>query len=170
MEVILRLITGKKFTIGILHVCGGDPEFTPESNRTHEYSPRMWRWSQHLGLSDKFLAVFSTYVEVILTRLSVLLVQLSILHVCGGDPAGSTLMTQKFKYSPRMWRWSYAGRIARFMQGVFSTYVEVIPMLVNVASDTIGILHVCGGDPSLGTIFWRSKSYSPRVWRWSRWR
>ncbi len=38
-------------------------------------------------------------------------------------------------------------------------------MLVNVASDTIGILHVCGGDPIPLGSFTSAIGYSPRVWR-----
>ena len=38
-------------------------------------------------------------------------------------------------------------------------------MLVNVASDTIGILHVCGGDPTENQNLETTVKYSPRMWR-----
>ena len=32
----------------------------------------------------------------------------------------------------------------------------------------LGILHVCGDDPSLNTFLPKKVGYSPRMWRWSR--
>ena len=48
---------------------------------------------------------------------------------------------------------------------VFSTYVEVIPSDQVKALTTIGILHVCGGDPVVGVPWLSRNSYSPRMWR-----
>ena len=94
--------------------------------------------------------------------------QRSILHVCGGDPAttGSTLTSAK--YSPRMWRWSYIICPLNDINSVFSTYVEVIPILTADINKNRSILHVCGGDP--GTTIRKPMcfGYSPRMWRWSR--
>ena len=70
-------------------------------------------------------------------------------------------------YSPRMWRSSCISLSIPWVHKVFSTYVEIIPKYLAKFELVSCILHVCGGHPSLGTIFWRSKSYSPRVWRWS---
>ena len=69
-------------------------------------------------------------------------------------------------YSPRVWRWSLNGNSRWRTLQVFSTCVEVIPVLLLMLTLTESILHVCGGDPdNLGDI--RSiKVYSPRVWRY----
>ena len=50
-------------------------------------------------------------------------------------------------------------------RGVFSTYVEVILATHCARINSLGILHVCGGDPwdqlrQIGV-----QRYSPRMWR-----
>ena len=92
---------------------------------------------------------------------------LSILHVCGGDPAPSSISWTSKRYSPRMWRWSHSQKVILHAVKVFSTYVEVIlvPCIVGLLRNRI--LHVCGGDPKQAgstRYIWR---YSPRMWRWS---
>ena len=48
----------------------------------------------------------------------------SILHVCGGDPTVIEDTKLSWKYSPRVWRCSYAEWRACHDYRVFSTYVE----------------------------------------------
>ncbi|ALI52290.1 hypothetical protein ALV80_03750 [Lactobacillus helveticus] len=48
---------------------------------------------------------------------------------------------------------------------VFSTYVEVILGLQIIINQTLGILHVCGGDPNSGARTSNPTTYSPRMWR-----
>ena len=90
-----------------------------------------------------------------------------ILHVCGGDPIRSITDCHIKRYSPRMWRWSSYNRTYALEEPVFSTYVEVIPLMLSIVLPPYCILHVCGGDPGLckkhSPISW----YSPRMWRWS---
>ena len=50
----------------ILHVCGDDPVSLLYHNNVFGYSPRMWRWSFCIDLSNSKCSVFSTYVEMIL--------------------------------------------------------------------------------------------------------
>ena len=52
-------------------------------------------------------------------------------------------------------------------QVVFSTCVEVIQRNTPETKTNSGILHVCGGDPSLNSTTKNISRYSPRVWRWS---
>ena len=47
-----------------------------------------------------------------------------------------------------MWRWSYTGLGLGGSIGVFSTYVEMIPVATELIVKYPGILHVCGDDPS----------------------
>ena len=47
-----------------------------------------------------------------------------ILHVCGGDPTVIEDTKLSWKYSPRVWRCSYAEWRACHDYRVFSTYVE----------------------------------------------
>ena len=70
-------------------------------------------------------------------------------------------------YSPRMWRWSSRSRLFHRCILVFSTYVEVILIIVIFGYELACILHVCGGDPV--TSIWSAPVtlYSPRMWRWS---
>ena len=155
-------------SLSILHVCGGDPRIAMNSRILPKYSPRMWRWSLSTFLPWPVEGVFSTYVEVIL------LVALSqhkcsgILHVCGGDPNTRVLYILLIVYSPRMWRWSHAYDQMAADQAVFSTYVEVIPIIIFCTSNVWCILHVCGGDPHTRLSMSSVCQYSPRMWRWSR--
>ena len=48
---------------------------------------------------------------------------------------------------------------------VFSTYVEVILIIVFLFVSRVSILHVCGGDPIQAFIFANIIMYSPRMWR-----
>ena len=70
-----------------------------------------------------------------------------ILHVCGGDPTPSGYVDLTNGYSPRMWRWSYLDINVYEATQVFSTYVEVIPLVTPEGQKHLSILHVCGGDP-----------------------
>ena len=131
------------------------------------YSPRMWRWSPTLTIRSLRMSVFSTYVEVIPTQSGMRITKSCILHVCGGDPGSLVAFEPGYKYSPRMWRWSYHASSAIHTITVFSTYVEVILLCKSISLVNPGILHVCGGDPK-DTEFSKEKmAYSPRMWRWS---
>ena len=55
--------------------------------------------------------------------------------------------------------------MARTCQNVFSTYVEVIPTLIDLDLIPLSILHVCGGDPKLTGYEQGEDGYSPRMWR-----
>ena len=92
--------------MGILHVCGGDPDLPLSNADKVEYSPRMWRWSYLTLLILMLSQVFSTYVEVIPLTADNGYIFDGILHVCGGDPHARLSMSSVCQYSPRMWRWS----------------------------------------------------------------
>ena len=127
----------------------------------------MWRWSSKwVKKSGKFI-VFSTYVEVIPKNSIVYKNNKGILHVCGGDPINLQCINTRLMYSPRMWRWSYVAFTFLHVLIVFSTYVEVIPLIASKTSSTVSILHVCGGDPGATVIVRKQSKYSPRMWRWS---
>ena len=128
VEVILLHSEEKCLMYRILHVCGGDPKPRLCKRLLHWYSPRMWRWSlcNDLGLFNGG----------------------SILHVCGGDPQIRLVIALLELYSPRMWRWSFHQVGLLFAVVVFSTYVEVILSQRELMKRQLGILHVCGGDPT----------------------
>ena len=107
VEVILKTLLMLKSKNRILHVCGGDPIFSLFNTLYCQYSPRMWRWSSLLQDYRKIKVVFSTYVEVILIQVMKNQVGAGILHVCGGDPGRLGVRLSSWKYSPRMWRWSF---------------------------------------------------------------
>ena len=48
---------------------------------------------------------------------------------------------------------------------VFSTYVEVIPTMLQQLLVNQGVLHVCGGDPNNSRLFQAAKQCSPRMWK-----
>ena len=73
-------------------------------------------------------------------------------------------------YSPRMWRWSSFWGFHLLRCRVFSTYVEVILFRASILVILVGILHVCGGDPSDDVYNRSTVEYSPRMWRWSWWK
>ena len=151
----------------ILHVCGGDPIKLNISRNWPVYSPRMWRWSYAEHKLAIFNWVFSTYVEVILVELMAFPQFMCILHVCGGDPIRKLAGSYHATYSPRMWRWSCTTWTVTGSLCVFSTYVEVILLLVNSIPVMDSILHVCGGDPYRSQFLIHTWPYSPRMWRWS---
>ena len=167
VEVILQVQQMNYPKMSILHVCGGDPDRYELFEACKEYSPRMWRWSSTIDVSDTNIVVFSTYVEVILLLAHRQGINCSILHVCGGDPFVWICHKILLKYSPRMWRWSWHPRLNQTPSRVFSTYVEVILWPFNFQWIAICILHVCGGDPQVIIEESCRKRYSPRMWRWS---
>ena len=46
-----------------------------------------------------------------------------------------------------MWRWSFPIIATKLSNKVFSTYVEMILLKNDKATDYSSILHVCGDDP-----------------------
>ena len=114
------------------------------------------------------LSVFSTCVEVIPQKNSPVFLEYCILHVCGGDPIMAFGKCTVQGYSPRVWRWSYCSCFNTKPKVVFSTCVEVILIFIVSKSKRLGILHVCGGDPTNIAHKPLQFLYSPRVWRWSR--
>ena len=89
----------------------------------------------------------------------------SILHVCGGDPIVVSWRTVWHQYSPRMWRSSQNWDWGDFDPQVFSTYVEVILNRPELLRESLSILHVCGGHPTITTLQNQVNEYSPRMWR-----
>ena len=73
--------------------------------------------------------------------------------MCGGDPKLQPAFDKVGKYSPRVWRWSYASSINAPTLIVFSTCVEVIPITAGRQDRQRSILHVCGGDPKIEVPF-----------------
>ena len=167
VEVILLQVQMETKLVGILHVCGGDPNIGLSGDGNVMYSPRMWRWSLFKFVQFIEIMVFSTYVEVILCANATGLLYQGILHVCGGDPIWVDSIGLVAGYSPRMWRWSWHKQLPQFKLHVFSTYVEVIPPTPIKHTIHEGILHVCGGDPLLEIKIINFARYSPRMWRWS---
>ena len=100
------------------------------------YSPRVWRWSYGYPAHVIYEKVFSTCVEVILICNPLGSNFVRILHVCGGDPRMDRSEFQHRQYSPRVWRWSQAKTDHHYNQSVFSTCVEVIPIISNVSFTT----------------------------------
>ena len=167
MEVIPWPLIHTATGLRILHVCGGDPYQDDYGDESVEYSPRMWRWSCDQDDIDTAYDVFSTYVEVILSPSKIKRLADGILHVCGGDPNLFNFRLYLFWYSPRMWRWSFYPLWHMMQPTVFSTYVEVIPIILMINRNQISILHVCGGDPASIPANSTKAKYSPRMWRWS---
>ena len=106
----------------VLHVCGDDPNLLPCFWRVTSCSPRMWRWSYiiNVGLDKAY----------------------SVLHVCGDDPEDSALSVDVDSCSPRMWRWSPDLVLSSTGSTVFSTYVEMIPPIADIAAPATGVLPV----------------------------
>ena len=127
----------------------------------------MWRWSYVKWTILGGERVFSTYVEVIPCQLPTWFLIACFLHVCGGDPAEWLFPTHDGRFSPRMWRWSYVRFQLTEIQFVFSTYVEVILLILANFDSTVCFLHVCGGDPVLDLVGGQGVGFSPRMWRWS---
>ena len=173
MEVIPTSLLQSHQQGYVLHVCGGDPQKFSQRNWLGECSPRMWRWSYAIYNTRYQARVFSTYVEVILNHMSAVTASYGVLHVCGGDPTQFIILAIKLACSPRMWRWSSTTCRLSQLHTVFSTYVEVILSSRLAVKLALGVLHVCGGDPTTDVVAKSSDLCSPRMWRWSpilRWK
>ena len=147
VEVIPRSVQKLSLNRRVLHVCGGDPIPNDSTIIMIRCSPRMWRWSY----SGRMVNLW--FVRV--------------LHVCGGDPKPTGGGYDSTQCSPRMWRWSWVYFFPKLIKKVFSTYVEVIPKDWIYLGITVGVLHVCGGDPAKSYYLQIFKECSPRMWRWS---
>ena len=84
--MILSFNGSNQAQLGILHVCGDDPQRQYIIIYQVLYSPRMWRWSLTVIVARVAIKVFSTYVEMILSLVDLPSLIASILHVCGDDP------------------------------------------------------------------------------------
>ena len=113
----------------------------------YRYSPCMWGWSSSCERHWRFSGVFPMYVGVILSCNISACCGSSIPHVCGGDPIRPNFSPKMALYSPCMWGWSSAVIVSWVSPHVFPMYVGVIlgNNFHHVA--TMGIPHVCGGDP-----------------------
>ena len=147
VEMILRCENILRCATCVLHVCGDDPKLWLNCILPNPCSPRMWRWSYLIVLPDQHDIVFSTYVEMILNFRDLLFRNICVLHVCGDDPMQWFWRLTVHLCSPRMWRWSYAMILTSNGSSVFSTYVEMIPLILLILFLIRGVLHVCGDDP-----------------------
>ena len=148
VEMILADTKLLKLELGVLHVCGDDPNIQLFLINQYRCSPRMWRWSSIFFTVIFNFCVFSTYVEMILTFDGISKKNGSVLHVCGDDPNNSMDLISKSGCSPRMWRWSHNLGTGATRIAVFSTYVEMILHFKLKLLAAWRVLHVCGDDPS----------------------
>ena len=145
--MILRLLKVFWTWTSDLHVCGDDPN--------------------DLMPASASLVVISTYVEMILHFRLPDRNRHGDLHVCGDDPPPRIFSNYNFRWSPRMWRWSYYALRVNKSKSVISTYVEMILFLCIVNCLVCSDLHVCGDDPTKTSFTEKEKGWSPRMWRWS---
>ncbi len=127
VEMILWKLLSNSRHLGVLHVCGDDPNVVQTLRVIARCSPRMWRWSPLNRHFFTIITVFSTYVEMILLPPIVSSYWGGVLHVCGDDPKLIGISNLEPMCSPRMWRWSFCKTNQKLETQVFSTYVEMIP-------------------------------------------
>ena len=131
--------------LDFLHVCGGVSSIAYVARYILKFSPRMWRCFFACSSYARRFSIFSTYVEVFPWPRPFHLVPSYFLHVCGGVSIHIRLFYLSGKFSPRMWRCFFLniGFIQRLT--IFSTYVEVFPILFIQRRFMNNFLHVCGG-------------------------
>ena len=132
-----------------LHVCGGVSYFLFSVCSMLRFSPRMWRCFSCAYVARYVTKIFSTYVEVFLLfrKLSGVSIIFStyvevfpsatgvppeaphFLHVCGGVSDLPAEVRSEYGFSPRMWRCFLLQIASGAMYLIFSTYVEVFPIL-----------------------------------------
>ena len=160
VEVILTREKFIRMSRRFLHVCGGDPTTRYKLLIWYLFSPRMWRWSYFACFLFLVIVVFSTYVEVILCSCNPWWHCDCFLHVCGGDPIFLSDVISPFKFSPRMWRWSYWLVDLDRANPVFSTYVGVILTITLVHDLKLYFLHKSGAKLTQWKKNHKQKSYN----------
>ena len=94
----------QRLRIHFLHVCGGVSIPRSAFDRSHWFSPRMWRCFYVSRQSSRWTWIFSTYVEVFLCLSPRREGEENFLHVCGGVSAAYGFDMRVYGFSPRMWR------------------------------------------------------------------
>ena len=89
----------------------------------------------------------------------------NFLHVCGGVSDYIAIAGVKLKFSPRMWRCFWTGRLLTPTKKIFSTYVEVFLNVLHVLIKIPHFLHVCGGVSRMIRDRTNKNIFSPRMWR-----
>ena len=64
-----------------------------------------------------------------------------------------------------MWRCFYAQDRHHEQIRIFSTYVEVFPLIKRSITAGVNFLHVCGGVSQTNCVIENHKRFSPRMWR-----
>ena len=111
------------------------------------------------------MVVFSTSVEVFLQAASVVCRCIGLLHVRGGVSIERKRRRICGLSSPRPWRCFQMTTWIVFGCVVFSTSVEVFPVLSKSKSNSSGLLHVRGGVSSDAPMADHAYKSSPRPWR-----
>ena len=148
-----------------LHVCGGVSVKQVILLRNLKFSPRMWRCFRCQKPRSWPPIIFSTYVEVFLASALKSQNHVYFLHVCGGVSKDRYSSTGGLEFSPRMWRCFPVLNKEIFVQGIFSTYVEVFLNLLLPTIQRCNFLHVCGGVSIGISTVWNLVKFSPRMWR-----
>ena len=132
-----------------LHVRGGVSKYEDWENFITGFSPRSWRCFQVGRIHYRRKRVFSTFVEVFLNSDLYWLESMGFLHVRGGVSQiwKSNIQITEFSprswrcskyedwenfitgFSPRSWRCFYCSYRLRRGHSVFSTFVEVFPII-----------------------------------------
>ena len=130
----------------------------------------MWRCFFRRLLYSFDSKIFSTYVEVFPRRKKPSQNILNFLHVCGGVSYYPIALRKLFEFSPRMWRCFHYWRNTWRSTLIFSTYVEVFPLLKKHLKKHTYFLHVCGGVSHGDSVTGYAFGFSPRMWRCFLWR
>ena len=128
-------------------------------------SPRPWRCFSLGRLNIHAQSVFSTSVEVFLSSRRIRTTRRCLLHVRGGVSAFTRPGFVFRPSSPRPWRCFSERATFQFYFRVFSTSVEVFPILRGRSTSASSLLHVRGGVSKTGGVPERKALSSPRPWR-----
>ena len=151
--------------MGFLHIRGGVSAGFWNATPYGRFSPHTWRCFSFRTVSLLISKVFSTYVEVFPYRLELKAAWLRFLHIRGGVSFSWPCYKIRRLFSPHTWRCFWCPAYQRYRERVFSTYVEVFPLVVVHVILKFCFLHIRGGVSMLTITSNAISGFSPHTWR-----
>ena len=145
MEVFLPIYGYGLDSERFLHTRGGVSSSVPVVDNLCMFSPHTWRCFCIESRCIFKKLVFSTHVEVFLKRAAGVMYGVRFLHTRGGVSASVRVCRKVGEFSPHTWR-CFLSHLSQSLQNdVFSTHVEVFPLLCFPFLPALGFLHTRGG-------------------------
>ena len=146
------------------HACGGVSLDILTVSVYSQSSPRLWGCFRTANSRISGQSVFPTPVGVFLQAVLAALEPISLPHACGGVSVSELQFVEREMSSPRLWG-CFQAYVSDGAHGtVFPTPVGVFLRFTDIAPDTAGLPHACGGVSQFREAFALQRLSSPRLW------